>query len=277
MRTATKLAKATSKITVRGVRAAVTFPGQVVAAGSKDKTSVLAIQQRLNQAGCGPIAADGVFGPETADAVELFQARSVDQHGVPLVVDGRVGPMTWAALFGAAPVDERAGTALQAAVLDVASSQIGVMEEPPGSNRGPKVDEYLRSVKIDPAAGSFPWCAAFVYWCFQQAANKLAVANPAIRSGGVLDCWNKAGSSGVQRISSIEAQNEPALVKPGMVFVLSAGAGNGHTGLVERVDGVVLTTIEGNTNTGGSREGIGVFRRTGRRLAGINRGFIDYV
>jgi len=277
MKTTAKRAKSAIKMTVRAATGPITFPGQVIAAGSKDKTSVLAIQQRLNQVGCGPIAVDGVFGPETADAVELFQARSVDQHGVPLVVDGRVGPMTWAALFGAAPVIEKAGTALQAAVLEVASTQVGVMEEPIGSNRGPKVDEYLRSVGINPAAGSFPWCAAFVYWCFQQAANKLAVPNPAIRSGGVLDCWNKAGSSGVPRISSVEAQNEPALVKPGMVFVLSTGAGNGHTGLVERVDGVVLTTIEGNTNTGGSREGIGVFRRTGRRLAGINRGFINYV
>jgi hypothetical protein len=277
MKTAVKRAKSTSKMTARAATGPTTFPGQVIAAGSKDKRSVLAIQQRLNQVGCGPIAADGVFGPETADALELFQARSVDQHGVPLVVDGRVGPMTWAALFGAAPAIETAGTALQAAVLEIASTQVGVMEEPPGSNRGPKVDEYLRSVGIDPTEGSFPWCAAFVYWCFQQGARKLAVKNPAIRSGGVLECWNKAGSSGVPRISSVEAQNEPALVKPGMVFVLSAGAGNGHTGLVERVDGVVLTTIEGNTNTGGSREGIGVFRRTGRRLVGINRGFINYV
>src|SRR5215469_2866083 len=156
MKTTAKRAKSAIKMTVRAATGPITFPGQVIAAGSKDKTSVLAIQQRLNQVGCGPIAVDGVFGPETADAVELFQARSVDQHGVPLVVDGRVGPMTWAALFGAAPVIEKAGTALQAAVLEVASTQVGVMEEPIGSNRGPKVDEYLRSVGINPAAGSFP-------------------------------------------------------------------------------------------------------------------------
>jgi hypothetical protein len=255
----------------------ISFPGRVISAGSKDRASVLAIQRRLNQVGCGPVAEDGVFGPETADAVELFQARSVDQHGSPLLVDGSVGPMTWAALFGAVPAVETAETPLHTAVLEVAGSQVGVMEEPPGSNRGPKVDVYLRSVGINPAAGSFPWCAAFVYWCFQQASKNLAVSNPAIRSAGVLDVWNRAGSSGVPRISSIEAQNEPGLVKPGMVFVLSAGAGNGHTGLVERVDGVVLTTIEGNTNTGGSREGVGVFRRTGRRLAAINRGFINYM
>jgi hypothetical protein len=134
----------------------ISFPGRVISAGSKDRASVLAIQRRLNQVGCGPVAEDGVFGPETADAVELFQARSVDQHGSPLLVDGSVGPMTWAALFGAVPAVETAETPLHTAVLEVAGSQVGVMEEPPGSNRGPKVDVYLRSVGINPAAGSSP-------------------------------------------------------------------------------------------------------------------------
>jgi hypothetical protein len=35
-------------------------------------------------------------------------------------------------------------------------------------------------------------------------------------------------------------------------------------------------TIEGNTNEGGGREGIGVFRRNRRKVRGINKGFIDY-
>jgi hypothetical protein len=61
-----------------------------------------------------------------------------------------------------------------------------------------------------------------------------------------------------------------------MVFVLSTGGGHGHGGFIESVQGVVLTTIEGNTNDGGSREGVGVFRRNGRRINGINQGFVDY-
>ena len=42
------------------------------------------------------------------------------------------------------------------------------------------------------------------------------------------------------------------------------------------VDGGRLTTIEGNTNDGGSREGVGVFRRSERKIASINKGFLDY-
>ena len=61
-----------------------------------------------------------------------------------------------------------------------------------------------------------------------------------------------------------------------MIFVLDTGGGSGHTGLVEAIEGGRLITLEGNTNDGGSREGVGVFRRNGRKIVNINRGFIDY-
>jgi hypothetical protein len=61
-----------------------------------------------------------------------------------------------------------------------------------------------------------------------------------------------------------------------MIFILATSGGAGHTGLVEAVEGQYLVTIEGNTNEGGSREGIGVFRRTSRKISQINRGFIAY-
>jgi hypothetical protein len=76
---------------------------------------------------------------------------------------------------------------LLAEALKVAVSQIGVMEQPPGSNRGPEVDRYLTAVGLDPTRGSFPWCAAFVFSCFDEAARALGRTNPVIRTAGVLD------------------------------------------------------------------------------------------
>jgi hypothetical protein len=250
----------------------------VIGTGSTDQTAIRAIQTRLNQLGCGPVEVDGVFGVDTAEAVELFQARSVDKFGVPLKQDGQVGPMSWAALFGeqTVPVVTRAPSALLAKVLEFASSEIGTMENPIGSNRGPRVDQYLRSVGLDPTEGSFPWCAAFVYFCFQNCAESLGVTKPVIKTAGVLDHWNRAGAASIPRLSAVDAAAKPSLVQPGMIFILTTGSGNGHTGLVEAVDGMQLTTIEGNTNLTGSREGIGVFRHTMRRISQINRGFIDY-
>lgn len=184
--------------------------------------------------------------------------------------------MTWAALFGMEPAPPAPASPLQARALAVAASQLHVREQPPGSNRGPEVDAYLRAAGLDPASGSYPWCAAFVYWCFAQAAGALGLPNPAIRSAGVLTTWTKAGQANLRRIPAAAAAADTSLVRPGLVFVLATGAGEGHTGFVSAVDGVLLTTIEGNTNEGGSREGIGVFARHGRKLAAINRGFIDY-
>jgi peptidoglycan hydrolase-like protein with peptidoglycan-binding domain len=55
------------------------------------------------------IGADGVFGPETEEAVQHFQA----QHG--LTIDGVVGSQTWAALRGRTPA--------RASVADVSSGE----------------------------------------------------------------------------------------------------------------------------------------------------------
>ena len=254
------------------------FPGRVIKAGSEDSVSVLAIQKRLNQIGCGPVQEDGVFSAETLEAVQLFQSRSVDFQGHPLVLDGQIGPMTWAALFKLAPVPSvnPPASALLGRVLLVAGGEVGVMEEPPGSNRGPKVNQYLASVGLDANAGSFAWCAAFVYWCFREASSALTIPNPATKTAGAVDVWNLAGPKGFRRVTCAEASDSPTRVQPGMVFVLATGGGHGHVGFVESCTGVVLTTFEGNTNDGGSREGVGVFRRVGRRINTINLGFVDY-
>jgi hypothetical protein len=42
----------------------------------------------------------GDFGAKTKAAVCMFQARSEDSYGDPLIVDGTVGALTWEALFG---------------------------------------------------------------------------------------------------------------------------------------------------------------------------------
>ena len=59
-----------------------------------------------------------------------------------------------------------------------------------------------------------------------------------------------------------------------MIFFIDTGGGFGHVGMVESNNNGALETIEGNTNDSGSREGIGVFRRTRRRVNEINLGFV---
>jgi hypothetical protein len=132
-------------------------------------------------------------------------------------------------------------------------------------------------VGLNPA-GQHAWCAAFVFFCFDEAAKALGGPNPVVKTAGVLDHWAKAGAGGVPRITRSKAVQNPGLVQPGQIFIIDVGApgGGGHTGLVVEVAAGKLVTIEGNTNEGGSAEGIGVFRRASRKIAQINKGFIDY-
>jgi hypothetical protein len=148
-----------------------------------------------------------------------------------------------------------------------------MMENPPGSNTGPEVDKYLQSVGLGPG---YAWCAAFVYWTFEKAATTLNVLNPVIKTAGVLDHWNKAGRARIRRLLPDDVQEDFSLIKPGLIFVMRLEGNDGHTGIVEGFRDDRLITIEGNTNISGGREGVGVFRRTSRKLSDINKGFISY-
>jgi hypothetical protein len=254
------------------------FPGTTILAGSSNQQAITAIQKRLNAVGCGPVDVDGTFSAETFAAVEHFQARSFDSNGLPLVIDGKVGPATWAVLFGdpSVPAVTKPASPLLKKMLTVAAAQVGTMEVPPGSNRGPQVDVFITTTGANPA-GNIPWCACFVYSCFDTAAKSLSISDPCIKTPGVLDHWNQARNvSAALRILPAEAQAQPSLIVPGALFLLRTSGEHGHMGIIQEVRGNQLTTIEGNTNDNGSREGIGVFRRTTRTIPQINLGFVVY-
>ncbi len=258
------------------------FPGRLISVGESDASIVTMIQTALRQRGYGPLNA-GQFDAQMKSVVMTFQSQNVDRDGHALVVDGKVGLHTWGALFttiGASAPSPPSAVMLQA--LAIAIGQVGQMEVPLGSNRGPMVDEYLRSTGIDPTKGTADqraWCMAFVYWCFLSATHNLGVPDPLPRTAGCLDHWNSAKNvAGAVRVTAKAAYADPSLIKPGLIFILDFGAGLGHTGIVESLQtGGGLVTIEGNTNADGSRTGVGVFRLNRRKLSDATlKGFVDY-
>ncbi len=76
------------------------YPKRIIKAGETNKAIVKAVQQKLNEAGLGPIEVIGIYGPKTVNAVKLFQATHRDQNGLPLEIDGKLGSLSWVALFG---------------------------------------------------------------------------------------------------------------------------------------------------------------------------------
>jgi hypothetical protein len=140
--------------------------------------------------------------------------------------------------------------------LDTAKTQLGQCEKPLGSNWGEPVKTYLHTVGINFPAS---WCAAFVFWCFNQVADK----NPLVKTGGVLKHWNEADKK--LRVT------EP---KEGDIFIMDFGKGLGHTGIVEKVDSTFIYTIEGNSNDDGSRNGVEVVKH--KRLKTKIKGYLRY-
>ena len=250
------------------------YPKRVIQKEETDKAIVKAIQKQLNVKGCGPIDVDGDYGSNTYSAVKLFQTRNSDSEENPLEADGKVGAITWATLFGGndAPPVTASAKGLLTKAIEIAVSQIGVKEQPPFSNRGPEVDEYLRRAGLNPVGQHYSWCMAFVYWCFDEAARSLGRNNPLVKTAGCLNHWNSATCP---KVKMADAVNNPALVKPGHIFIIDHGHGNGHTGIVESVNGGMINSIEGNTNNDGSANGYGVLRLT-RKINKISKGFLDY-
>ena len=120
-------------------------------------------------------------------------------------------------------------------------------------------------------------CPTFSAAAFWKDVSSLKLKKlPAERD---LDHWARAGRlPNVTRIKAADAYADRSLIKPGLVFILDFGGGHGHTGIVERVlDGGRLVSAEGNTNTDGSSNGVGVFRLERRKLNDADlKGFVDY-
>lgn len=126
-------------------------------------------------------------------------------------------------------------------IIQVAQSQLGVQENPKGSNSGPEVEIYLKSVGL---GKGFAWCMSFVYWVVQEACKKASHPNLLTKTGGVLVQWNNC--------QKLHVSNPQA----GDIFILDFGKGIGHTGIVTKVlPNGTIETIEGNSNSDGSREG----------------------
>lgn len=142
-------------------------------------------------------------------------------------------------------------------ILEIAITQLGVQEVPKNSNAGPQVEKYLKSVGL---GKGYSWCMAFVYWCAREASIQVEVPNTLFKTGGVLAMWN---ARPLLRVKTPQA---------GDIMILDYGGGLGHTGIVEKVSGTKVHTIEGNTNDNGSREGYEVCRKV-RELSKI-KGFI---
>lgn len=137
--------------------------------------------------------------------------------------------------------------------VTIALNEKGVKEEGK-ANWGPKVKEYLAAAQIDvPAA----WCAAFCNWSAEHAAKSLGVTSPleAVPLQGYVQSYVDFGKKHGWFVPRTEA-------KRGDLICIWHQSLNryGHVGLVTgwSADKKRIATVEGNSNTDGSRDGFEV-------------------
>lgn len=171
------------------------------------------------------------------------------------------------------------------AVRQVAEQYLDVREH--GSNRGTEVEAFL--TESGGSAGN-SWCAAFVSHCHFEAANLLCAdttCTRTVRAVAMIFDGRDASNLTFSRQSVLSGAMIPVagdvmvMVTKGSVNALNAGKPRvllgGHTGMVQSYNASTqtLSTIEGNTDSGGSANGDGVYERTDRmqdnRLWGFMR------
>lgn len=233
--------------------------------GAKGNT-VTELQTLLNEALSlkPPIKKDGDFGKKTLEAVIAFQ-RSAN-----LKTDGIVGSATWGALVQATS-HKLASPTSAITLADIASKYVGVTET--DKNRAGSSKKLLEIFEADDLVvkgktDGYPWCASFVSLCVQKLCKSSTLYHSLVppREPSVsrfLDIWARDNNCMIFSPSSKVYRPTKGDI---VVFTFS------HIGIVESNRGAVASTIEGNTNAAGGREGVTVARKT--RSHGIVKSFI---
>ncbi|WJN62958.1 endolysin [Streptomyces phage phiScoe25] len=146
-------------------------------------------------------------------------------------------------------------------ILAIAAGEVGTHEKRVGGHwvNDSKYNRWFGKIPGYAQDGyGWPWCAAFVSWVAHEAGHKDLYPKTASCSQGV--AWFK-GQGRFSEYPAIGAQ------------VFFGANGGTHTGIVVSYTADTITTIEGNTNDGGSAEGDGVYRKTRQRKSSYVYGY----
>ncbi len=215
---------------------------------SRTPVEVRAYQQTLQRAGFYFGTIDGIWGPLTSRAVELYQAA--DSAGI-LTPPGDLEVIRQGILNTARHFLNLTETAPNARWDDVITS-----------GQDPRGDELLQALLATSWQKGWAYCAAFAEVCWRAGYKKrseLPLVGQSITASvmGTFENFQE-----LKRITKTP--------QPGALMLMQHGSSwQGHAGIVERIDGNTVYTIEGNTSAGGGsveqqRNGDGVYRKTHR-------------
>jgi len=183
------------------------------------------------------------------------------QHGLKVLgfYDGTTrgfpGPKTQAAYdrhlasFETAASPE--GESISDALVRILRKEVGIVEHPKNSNRGKRVEEYQTATWLD--GSGWPWCAAFICWGLREVGKEidLPFARPETAAAYGFENWAKD--------EGLKLYKPRSTIRKGDILMFTFS----HIGVaIEDERNAMVRTVEGNTDTSGSREGGGVYEKT---------------
>lgn len=142
-------------------------------------------------------------------------------------------------------------------IVRIAKEEIGT-EEVDGTNCGERVNEYKAATTLRPDA-PWPWCAAFVCWVVKEALRSTGTKHPTagFTRPFTAGAWDMENWSLRQDKTTWTRKPHRGDILGGDIVCFTFS----HIGFAVAApdaDGYVAT-VEGNTDSAGSREGGGVF------------------
>ena len=234
--------------------------------GNNNKKDVMKIQSWLTlysmanpNAGTGT-GVDGDYGPATEKAVSNFQKlERLPESGVVTQETFSVLCETMEKAFETVIP----GNGLRQLIVNTAIHHTKFKPFELSINAKSNMGPWVRAYMDNHEGTDWFWCMGFAQSILDQAASQLG-KNFKTLMPLTYSC-DTVGTTGLQKgllIRHSVVRNNPALVKPGDFFLLQKTPHDWiHTGIITGVFDDVFETVEGNTNAGGSSNGIAVLKR----------------
>lgn len=208
----------------------------------------------------------------------LAQATLIEMSLYTGKHDGIDGPLTQSAIAAAVTLakSQKAARAkdltntIAERMVAAALTKVGLRET--SKNQGPGIAELWTATTYPTGyAHREPYCAAFVCWALAKGAEGVKHPLALLRSPVAYDVEKWAVSQAKHGVELLDPKTSKP--RPGDIATLRHAS---HVLIVVKCEGNTVYTVEGNTDSGGSREGDGFYTRTRarnalRKLIRINR------
>jgi hypothetical protein len=139
-----------------------------------------------------------------------------------------------AAQLASASAPAAGGTSAGQAMVNLARGEVGVSEQPPGSNDSPRIAQFRKATA---GSGVGPWCAYFVSWAAREAGVPIGDSGQGFGRVDDVYAWAQRTGKAIPNGSGVKPQQGDLIVW------------DEHIGMVESVDpDGTIHTIEGNSS-----------------------------